>query len=66
MMARHIATDEFLPDDVVNRVLRGETNAFEAIVRRFERPQWIWLATQAPPTADVDELTQRNFMAAFS
>ena len=40
--------------------------AFEGIVRRFERPLRAWLASQAPPAVDVDELAQRTFVLAFS
>ena len=65
-MSKRTTTDDFLPNDVIHRVLRGETAAFEAIVRRFERPLRAWLATHAPPAVDVDELAQRSFMAAFS
>lgn len=58
--------DDFSPDDLISRVVGGETGAFEDIVRRFERPLRAWLATQAPPAVDVDELAQRTFVIAFS
>ena len=53
-------------DQDICRVLQGQTAAFEPIVRRFERPLRAWLATQAPPAVDVDELAQRSFVVAFS
>ena len=64
-------TDVYPTDDVdlpttIARVLAGETKAFEQIVRRFERPLRAWLATQAPPTVDVDDLAQRTFVIVFS
>ena len=63
--------DSPLPTDsaiesAVCRTLSGETMAFEAIVRHFERPLRVWLATQAPPTIDVDDIAQRTLIAAFS
>ena len=65
-MAKQTTKDDFSTNDVILRVLRGETPAFEGIVRRFERPLRAWLATQAPPAVDVDELAQRTFVAAYS
>lgn len=65
-MAKQTNNKEFSPNDVISRVLRGDTSAFEDIVRRFERPLRAWLATQAPPAVDVDELAQRTFVVAFS
>ena len=65
-MATHSIKDEFSPDDLISRAIRGETSSFEGIVRRFERPLRAWLATQAPPAVDVDELAQRTFVVAFA
>ena len=65
-MAKQTNNKEFSPIDVISRVLRGDTSAFEGIVRRFERPLRAWLATQAPPAVDVDELAQRTFVVVFS
>lgn len=58
--------DDFSLDEVISRVLDGETVAFERLVRRFERPVRAWLATAAPPAVDVDEVAQRTFVIAFS
>lgn len=65
-MAKHSTNADFSPNDVITRVIHGETSAFEGIVRRFERPLRAWLATQAPPAVDVDELAQRTFVVAFA
>jgi RNA polymerase sigma-70 factor (ECF subfamily) len=66
MMTKQTEQDDFSPLDLIARVARGETSAFESIVRRFERPLRAWLATQAPPAVDVDELAQLTFVVVFS
>jgi len=66
MMTKQTEQDDFSPLDLIARVVRGETSAFEGIVRRFERPLRAWLATQAPPAVDVDELAQLTFVVVFS
>lgn len=53
-------------ENAVRRTMAGETMAFEAIVQQFERPLRVWLATQAPPAIDVDDIAQRTLIAAFS
>jgi len=58
--------DDSQPDQAIRRVRDGETAAFEVVVRRFERPLRAWLAAQAPPGVDVDEVAQRSFVAAFT
>ena len=60
-----------LPDDpkvtdALQRVLRGETDAFEVVLRQHERPLRAWLAAHVPMGVDVDEIAQRSFVAAFS
>jgi RNA polymerase sigma-70 factor (ECF subfamily) len=52
-------------DDAIRRVRSGDTRAFEAVVRTFERPLRAWLAACGPPGVDVDEVAQRSFVAAF-
>jgi RNA polymerase sigma-70 factor (ECF subfamily) len=49
----------------IRRVLGGDLQAFAVIVRRFERPLRGWLATHAPPGADVDDIAQASFVAAY-
>jgi len=60
------SADDSLLDHAIRRVRDGETAAFEVVVRRFERSLRAWLAMQAPPGADVDEVAQRSFVAAFT
>lgn len=60
-----------MPDEsdihaVLARVLRGDTAAFEAVVRRYELPLRAWLAAHVPPGVDVDEIAQRSFLIAFT
>lgn len=65
-MAIDPTNDDSLIDDALQRVSRGETAAFEVILRRFERPLRAWLAAHVPLGVDVDEIAQRSFVAAFS
>lgn len=53
-------------DDSLRRVRRGDVSAFEYVVQRFERPLRAWLASQALPGVDVDEVAQGAFLAAFT
>ena len=55
-----------LPADVIARARGGDRAAFEAIVRRYQRPVRAWAAAHAPPGADADEIAQRTFVAAFT
>ncbi len=58
--------DRSLVEAALERVRRGESAAFETVVRRFERPVRAWLAAHAPPGVDVDDIAQRSFVAAFT
>ena len=58
--------DDSQIDDALRRVSRGETAAFEIVLRRFELPLRAWLAAHVPLGVDVDEIAQRSFVAAFS
>lgn len=53
-------------NDAIRSIRGGNTAAFEVVVRRFERPLRAWLAVQAPPGIDVDEVAQLSFVAAFT
>ena len=63
-MAHNPADPEI--DRCVRRVCAGEVAAFEPIVRRFQRPLRAWLAAQAPPGVDAEEVAQRAFVEAFT
>jgi len=65
-MTRKASTNDSSLDDAIRSVRKGNTAAFEVVVRRFERPLRAWLAVQAPPGVDVDEVAQRSFVAAFT
>lgn len=47
-------------------VRKGQGQAYEGVVRQFERPLRAWLAAQSPPGVDVDEIAQRSFIAAYT
>jgi RNA polymerase sigma-70 factor (ECF subfamily) len=58
--------DESAIETALRRVRQGDVEAFEPVVRRFERSLRAWLAAQAPPGVDADEIAQRTFVAAFT
>jgi RNA polymerase sigma-70 factor (ECF subfamily) len=66
MMTRRNSTNDSVVDDAIRRVRKGNTAAFEVVVRQFERPLRAWLAVQTPPGIDVDEVAQMSFVAAFT
>ena len=53
-------------DQAITRIRGGDKASFEPIVRRYERPLRTWLAVQAGPGIDVDEVAQRAFVAAYT
>jgi RNA polymerase sigma-70 factor (ECF subfamily) len=57
---------DVLIEAAIKQVRGGDVQAFAAVVRRFERPLRAWLATHAPPGADVDEIAQKSFVAAYA
>ena len=65
-MTRKDSTNDSVVDEAIRRVRKGDTAAFEVVVRRLERPLRAWLAVQAPPGIDVDEVAQMSFVAAFT
>lgn len=65
-MALNTQPDDSQIDAALLRVSRGDTAAFEVVVRRFERSLRTWLAVHAPPGVDVDDIAQRSFIAAFT
>lgn len=66
MMTRKCSSNRSSLDDAIERVRDGDVAAFEVVVRQFERSLRAWLAAQAPPGVDVDDVAQRSFVAAFS
>jgi len=66
MMTRKASTNDSSLDEAIRSVRQGNTAAFEVVVRQLERPLRAWLAVQAPPGVDVDEVAQRSFVAAFT
>jgi RNA polymerase sigma-70 factor (ECF subfamily) len=66
MMPLQSSTDDSAIDTAIGRVRSGDTAAFAVVIRRYERPLRAWLATHAPPLVDVDEVSQRTFVAAFT
>lgn len=65
-MTDRTANNDPLLDEALRNVRKGNRDAFEVVVRRFERSLRVWLATQAPAGVDVDEVAQRSFVAAFT
>lgn len=65
-MSASNSSDDIDFDALVRRTLEGDLAAFEAIVRRMERPLRAWLATHVSPGVDVDEVAQRSFVIAHS
>jgi len=53
-------------DDAISMVRKGDSAAFEVVVRRFEQPLRVWLAVHAPPGVDVDGTAQQSFVAAYT
>lgn len=66
MMTRRVSKTESSLEDAIGSVRGGNTGAFEVVVRQCEGPLRAWLAVQAPPGVDVDEVAQRSFIAAFT
>lgn len=65
-MTDDLLTDHSLIESALERVTRGESAAYETVVRRFEKPLRAWLAAHAPPGVDVDDIAQRSFVTAFT
>jgi len=65
-MTRKVSKTDSSLEDAIRSVRSGNTGAFEVVVRQCERPLRAWLAVQAPPGVDVDEVAQRSFIAAFA
>jgi len=44
----------------------GNTEAFEIVVRHFQRPIRAWCIGRCPPGGDADDVAQNTFLAAFN
>lgn len=66
MMTRKVSSNDVSLDDAIRSVRNGNMAAFEVVVRQLERPLRAWLAVQAPPGLDVDEVAQHSFITAFT
>jgi len=53
-------------EDALKQVRQGDIDAFEVVVRSFERPLRAWLAAKSAPGIDVDEVAQRSFVVAYT
>jgi RNA polymerase sigma-70 factor, ECF subfamily len=58
--------DNVIIDDAIRRIRADDQSAFEVIIRRYERPLRAWLAAQAPPGIDIDEIAQRSFVTVYT
>ncbi|UUO07173.1 sigma-70 family RNA polymerase sigma factor [Blastopirellula sp. J2-11] len=58
--------EQSIIEEALRQVRAGEIEAFETIVRTFERPIRAWLAGRAAPGVDVDEVAQRSFVTAYT
>jgi len=52
--------------DIVERIVSGDTDAFEIIVERYQRPLWMLVASMAYDRTEAEDLVQRAFLRAFS
>jgi len=55
-----------LQSDIVPRAQAGDREAFEAIVRHYQRRMRAWVAAHCPPGVDADEVAQRTFLASYT
>ena len=53
-------------DEAICRTRTGDTDAFAVVMARYELPIRAWVASAGYPGVDVDEVTQRAFIAAFT
>jgi RNA polymerase sigma-70 factor (ECF subfamily) len=53
-------------EEAICRARAGDTEAFGVVVARYELPIRAWVASAGYPGVDVDEVTQRAFIAAFT
>ncbi len=52
-------------DALIERAQGGDLEAFEGIIRGFERPIRAWAVAHCPPGGDADEVAQKTFIEAY-
>lgn len=52
-------------DEQLQRVQKGDLDAFEGVVRAFEGPLRAWCVVHCPPGGDADDVAQRVFIEAY-
>ena len=50
---------------LIERARKGDLEAFERIIRAFERPIRSWAIAHCPPGGDADEVAQKTFIEAY-
>lgn len=50
---------------LIERARSGDLDAFEQVIRAFERPIRAWAVAHCPPGGDADEVAQRTFIEAY-
>lgn len=53
-------------EEAIRRARADDTEAFGVVVARYELPIRAWVASASYPGVDVDEVTQRALIAAFT
>ena len=66
MMDSHSGPTDQQAEEAIRRARAGDTEAFGVVVARYELPIRAWVASAGYPGVDVDEVTQRAFIAAFT
>ena len=66
MMDSHPGPTDQQAEEALRRTRAGDTDAFAVVVARYELPIRAWVASAGYPGVDVDEVTQRAFIAAFT
>ena len=65
-MNSHPGPTDQQAEEALRRTRAGDTEAFGVVVARYELPIRAWVASAGYPGVDVDEVTQRAFIAAFT
>ena len=52
-------------DEIIQRIVAGDLDAFAEIIRVCQRPVRAWIVSRCPPGGDADDVAQQTFVAAF-